>query len=137
MKILTCCLFLVLPCQVWGDNKYAETNKVNFEETKINAEQGDVDAQDNLVLMYDMGLGVPADTSISFEWFTKAAKQGNAGAQYCLGKIYIDGKGVSKNNNPILGYESQVSFSMEGRFCRGDLMEKFVDSRKGFLLLNC
>jgi len=45
------------------------------------AEQGNVDAQNNLGVMYYSGEGVPRDTAKAAEWFKKAAAQGNADAQ--------------------------------------------------------
>jgi len=42
---------------------------------------------------YDRG-----DYKIALEEFRKAAKQGNASAQYRLGRMYADGEGVSKDN---------------------------------------
>ena len=45
------------------------------------AEQGNVDAQNNLGVMYYAGEGVPRDETKAKEWFKKAAAQGNADAQ--------------------------------------------------------
>ena len=35
-------------------------------------------------------------------WYTKAAEQGDQKAQYYLGEMYQDGKGVKKNGNKAL-----------------------------------
>ena len=48
------------------------------------AEQGNVDAQNNLGVMYYAGEGVPRDPAKAKEWFKKAAAQGNADAQVNL-----------------------------------------------------
>jgi len=61
------------------------------------AEQGDVDAQFNLGLMYDKGKGVPQDYKRAVNWYTKAAEQGVAGAQYNLGLMYANGQGVPQD----------------------------------------
>jgi len=58
------------------------------------AEQGDVLAQYNLGLLYDMGKGVPQDYKAAAKWFTEAAKQGDADAQYNIGHMYAEGQGV-------------------------------------------
>ena len=55
------------------------------------AEQGDVDAQYNLGLMYSKGEGVPQNDKTAVKWHTKAAKQGNAKAQYSLAVYYYLG----------------------------------------------
>lgn len=57
-----------------------------FAEWKPLAEQGVVNAQYNLGLMYENGEGVTADRNASIKWYTLAAKQGSAKAQYKLGK---------------------------------------------------
>jgi TPR repeat protein len=48
--------------------------------------------------MYDEGQGVPQDYKQAMKWYTKAAEQGNAHAQYNIGLMYHNGKGVIQNN---------------------------------------
>lgn len=56
------------------------------------AEQGNVNAQNNLGIMYDAaGLYDEA-----FKWFKKAAEQGLDKAQQILGVMYYNGRGVEK-----------------------------------------
>ena len=45
------------------------------------AEQGDVDAQNNLGEMYYFGYGIDQDTQKAITWYRKAADQGSAEAQ--------------------------------------------------------
>ena len=52
------------------------------------AEQGNVEAQLRLGLMYHKGLGVTADSAKAMKWLRLAADQENAQAQYVLGTIY-------------------------------------------------
>ncbi len=89
------------------------------------AEQGDADAQYYLGWMYEKGLGVPRNHKMAKKWYGLApfkgdfrkgsdayqrkdyttaleeweplAKQGNAVAQFNLGTMYEDGKGVSQD----------------------------------------
>ena len=49
-----------------------------FEKTKQKAEQGHAQAQFNLGVMYDIGQGTLKDPKKSFEWYKKAAEQGEA-----------------------------------------------------------
>ncbi|MDB0048246.1 sel1 repeat family protein [Burkholderiaceae bacterium] len=69
-----------------------------FKEFAASAEQGNVDAQFNLALMYKNGQGVPQDYKQAVKWYTKAAEQGNANAQYSLGYRYANGQGVPQDN---------------------------------------
>ena len=73
----------------------------NYKEAariyKDYAEQGNVDAQYNLGLMYYSGEGVAQDYRQAAKWWQKAAEQGHAQAQNNLGALYEYGKGVKKN----------------------------------------
>ncbi len=62
------------------------------------AEQGDVDAQYNLALMYAKGQGVPQDYTVALKWYRLSAEQGNAKAQNNLGVMYGEGRGVPQDD---------------------------------------
>jgi len=61
------------------------------------AEQGNVDAQFYLGLMYANGEGVLENDKTGVQWYTLAAKQGDSYAQYNLGTMYEKGNGVPQN----------------------------------------
>ena len=69
----------------------------DFAETKKKAEAGDAEAQYNLGVLYDNGMGVPKDFAESAKWWRLAAEQGYANAQTNLGDMYYDGTGVPKD----------------------------------------
>ena len=74
-------------------------------------------AQYFLGQMYDDGLGVPQDPGMAINWYMRAAAErelpggsslrqgaglretapGDAGAQYCLGAMYLSGRGTEKD----------------------------------------
>ena len=62
------------------------------------AEQGVADAQFNLDVKYDTGLGVPQDYTQAAYWYHKAADQGVSLAQSSLGHMYHRGKGLTKDD---------------------------------------
>lgn len=62
------------------------------------AEQGHVQAQNNLARLYLEGRGVEQSDAKAAEWFVKAAEQGNAQAQYALGQMYQAGRGVEQSD---------------------------------------
>ena len=70
----------------------------DFKETKERAEKGDAEAQYNLAVMYDMGIGAPKNYSESGKWYLKAATQGIAEAQFQLGVRYYEHAKQSKEN---------------------------------------
>ena len=68
-----------------------------FKAVKIEAEQGDAEAQFGLGLMYYEGKEVPKNYEEAAKWLQKAAEQGHAEAQYILGLMYREGESVPKN----------------------------------------
>ncbi len=69
-----------------------------FREIKTRAESGDIEAQFQLAMMYDLGIGVPKNFSESGKWYQKAATAGVAEAQFQLGvRYYEHGKKAKEN----------------------------------------
>ena len=62
------------------------------------ADQGNVEAQDNLGAMYREGEGVNQDHKEAVRWFRKAAEQGNVVGQIALAGIYFKGKVLEQNS---------------------------------------
>ncbi len=62
------------------------------------AEQGHVDAQFHLGIMYEYGESVPKDYRTAVKWFRLAAEQGHAFAQSNLGVMYEIGQGVPQDD---------------------------------------
>jgi len=62
------------------------------------AQQGRVDAQRYLGLMYDKGLGLPQDYHKAVTWYKRAASQHDSAAQYHLGLKYDIGEGVPEDD---------------------------------------
>ena len=62
------------------------------------AERGDADAQTNLAIMFENGLGVPQDYTEAVKWYQRAAEQGHVGAQNNLGVMYGNGRGVAQDH---------------------------------------
>lgn len=68
----------------------AETRPLSEAQQTIvkKAQQGNVNAQLYLALMYGSGLGIDSDSDQVLKWNKLAAEQGSAEAMYNLGKIY-------------------------------------------------
>ncbi|WP_443636326.1 tetratricopeptide repeat protein [Candidatus Njordibacter sp. Uisw_058] len=73
------------------------------------AEQGDIDAQYNLGVMYDNGDGVPENDKTAVKWYTKAAEQGHASAQFNLGSMYQNGDGVPENDKTAVKWYTKAA----------------------------
>ena len=61
------------------------------------AEDGMVEAQFNLGLVYRKGLGSSGDPAEAVRWFRAAADAGFHRAQFNLGELYEDGAGVDRD----------------------------------------
>jgi TPR repeat protein len=62
------------------------------------AERGDSNAQNNLGVLYERGLGVDKDPIKAAGWYRQAAERGNASAQNNLGVCYEKGLGVVRDH---------------------------------------
>jgi len=62
------------------------------------AEAGNRDAQFNLGLIYENGLGVPADGAEAARWYRRAAEQEDRTAQAYLAEMYAKGLGIERND---------------------------------------
>ena len=70
----------------------------NEEHNKIikSAEQGRAIGQYNLGMMYEFGQGVSQNYEEAVKWYTLAAEQGLAEAQFSLGDIFVNGEVAKK-----------------------------------------
>src|SRR5258707_8582879 len=71
-------------------------------EWKPLAEKGDPDAQCNLGILYQKGLGVNKDAAEAFHLFQLSADKGNAQAEYQLAQMYAKGWGVPQSYSAAL-----------------------------------
>jgi hypothetical protein len=64
---------------------------------RLAADQGNVEAEDRVGLMYYLGEGVPQDYAEAVRWYKTAANKGNAHAQWQLVDMYQKGIGVPRD----------------------------------------
>ena len=64
---------------------------------RLAAEQGNVQLQNTLGVMYATGQGVPQDYREAIKWYRRAAERDNAQAQNNLGVLYAKGQGVPRD----------------------------------------
>jgi TPR repeat protein len=70
----------------------------DLTETRMRAEQGDVEAQGTLGFLYATGQRVPEDDAEAVRWYRLAAAQGDVGVQVILGRMHADGEGVPEDD---------------------------------------
>src|SRR5437660_1366663 len=96
-KWTTCVLLVLVAGAIRLPAQESDADRKLFDDTKAQAESGDVVAQVNLGECYANGRGVTKDLVDAAKWFRKAAEQGNAIAQLKLGGAYQIGFGVTKD----------------------------------------
>ena len=87
------------PAAQEGRTVQTRLERENLDAVRQPAEQGDVEAQYNLGVLYGMGRGVPLDDAEAARWYRLAADQGHARAQFSLGASYDFGRGVSEDED--------------------------------------
>lgn len=104
MKKILFCLILLCPL-AQAEPCYKEG--MALEQLTPCAEQGDVNAQRTLGMMYLQGQGTAKDYNKAFQWYLKAAEQGDANAQTNLGLMYNQGVPVDFNENEAFKWFSK------------------------------
>ena len=73
------------------------SENASFEETLDLANNNDHEAQYNIGLAYEIGIGVEKDPKQAYSWYLKSAEGDFPKAQYSLGLCLALGKGCDKN----------------------------------------
>jgi len=73
------------------------------------AEGGHRDAQFNLGLLYENGLGVAKDGAQAARWFRRAAERDDRTAQAYLGEMYAQGLGVARDDIEALSWYKRAA----------------------------
>ncbi|MBF0190211.1 MAG: sel1 repeat family protein [Magnetococcales bacterium] len=100
-------LLTLLPCTPALSAEYEKVQSLN--ETIRAANQGVIDAQNTVAMIYRDGLGVPRDYKAAIKWYRMAAEKGHAEAQYHLGMMFHDGKGIAKDDREALRWFRQAA----------------------------
>jgi TPR repeat protein len=74
-----------------------------YEHWLPQAEGGSTEAQFNLGLLHEHGLGRPVDLERAMKWYLRSADGGFARAQYRVAEIYESGEGVERD--PVQAYK--------------------------------
>ena len=89
------------------------------------AEQGDVDAQDDLGDVYYQGKGVAQDYGEAVKWYRKAAERRNRKAQYSLGNAYYHGQGLPQDY-----VQAHMWMDLADSVSAGDDLKKYSSARE-------
>ena len=71
--------------------------KAAFQKWKKLAQEGNVQVQATVAVLYHTGQGVKKDYKKAFYWYKKAAEKGNPASQANLGVMYAKGTGTKRD----------------------------------------
>lgn len=69
-----------------------------FWKMYTDALRGDEQAQFEVGVMFERGIGVDLNQTLAAKWYEKAAIQGHKDAQFNIGIMYLTGRGIEQNN---------------------------------------
>lgn len=92
MKKKICLILSTLAVALIGISLYFALSPKTIEDWSEDAKEGDITAQLYLGECYLRGKDVRKSIEEAMFWFRKAAEQGNADAQSCLGFLLCDNK---------------------------------------------
>ncbi|EDM72544.1 Sel1-like repeat [Roseobacter sp. AzwK-3b] len=90
------------------------------------AEQGNARAQNNLGVMYSLGMGVKQDKELAMTWFRKSAVQGYALAQANIADSYYNGDGAPQDYQEAARWYTLAALAgdNEAQFYMGEMSAK-------------
>ncbi len=117
MKYLPMLFILLFNCYAAtvdvGDGVFAykkgEYDKAMRIFKDLSKKENSADAQYNIATMYFYAKGVKPDNTKAFEWFEKAAKNGEKRAEFMLGFMLENGLGTEKNMKKSFMYYKKAA----------------------------
>lgn len=79
------------------------------------AEQGEVDAQYHLALLYEEGQGIEKNNDLARFWYLRAAQKGYVDAYFALGEIYAVGRGTEADRSLAFHWYTMAAASGHSR----------------------
>jgi len=97
-----CALAIALVCLsppgLMAESVSPSASTARIDKVRIQAEQGNAQAQYDLGAAYSRGREIKRDQREAAKWLHKAAEQGHAQAQSVLGWMYMTGRGVTQDD---------------------------------------
>ena len=92
-----------------------------FSIIKVEAENGNAEAQYLLAEMYYYGQGMPIDEAKAVEWYIRSAENGCPNAQYQLGYLYENGIEVVADTNTANKWYKKALEGYSNAAAKGDV----------------
>lgn len=78
--------------------KEENEERLQFEKSLREAEQGDIGSQYDVALNYLKGKGITKDETKAVYWFEQSAEQGSIEGQFSSARLYAKGRGIQKSD---------------------------------------
>jgi len=100
---------------IWGYQQYEKYKGVQLYKTAFEyeleyAELGVLNSQVFVARAYDEGFQTEVNKAEAVKWYTRAATQSHAEAQYQLGQHYLNGEGVARDDHEGYVWIQRASF---------------------------
>ncbi len=125
---LAALMFAVTPACADFDSGLEAYTSGSFEQAAREwaplAEQGQVEAQYHLALLYEEGQGVDKNYDLARFWFLRAAQKGYVDAYFALGEMYAAGRGSEVSRS--LAYHWYTMAAASGHARAKELMGRYA-----------
>ena len=87
---------------VWTSLLFASEQQQSFWETYTAALRGNKEAQFQVGVIYERGIGIEQNQSLAAQWFEKSALQGYTDAEFNVAIMYAVGRGVEADEGKAM-----------------------------------
>lgn len=103
----------------------------SFWETYTQALRGDKEAQFQVGVIFERGIGTEENLSLAAQWFEKSAEQGYVDAQYNIAIMYADGRGVEADEGKAMMWLAKAAKQKdkEARKLLNDIIDGKLDKK--------
>lgn len=103
----------------------------SFWETYTEALRGDKEAQFQVGVIFERGIGTEENQSLAAQWFEKSAEQGYVDAQYNIAIMYAAGRGVEADEGKAMMWLAKAAKQKdkEARKLLNDIIDGKLDKK--------
>ncbi|ADR32879.1 Sel1 domain protein repeat-containing protein [Sulfuricurvum kujiense DSM 16994] len=123
-KYLYLLFFLVTPL-------FSSEGQQSFWETYTDALRGNKEAQFQVGVIFERGIGREENQSLAAQWFEKSAEQGHVDAQYNVAIMYAAGRGVDVDEGKAMMWLAKAAKQKdkEARKLLNDIIDGKLDKK--------
>lgn len=123
-KYLYLLFFLVTPL-------FSSEAQQSFWETYTDALRGNKEAQFQVGVIFERGIGREENQSLAAQWFEKSAEQGHVDAQYNIAIMYAAGRGVDADEGKAMMWLAKAAKQKdkEARKLLNDIIDGKLDKK--------